>query len=151
MRRTIYFRTSFSKSRGVAVPGYESVARFRFAPRGRYLARFEGGSDLAIIPLDASQMPYCGQDPERTIRPIDTVLETLGFTGSAALISGGEESQNDWTTETLAQLDDPSGDRRRLVECVPRRVLRQSKTAVLLMGLRFCKGRRGMQVSPQID
>lgn len=103
MRGTIYFRTSFTKPWGVAVPQYENVARFHFAHRGSCLVRVDGveepvdlaQGDLVIIPHGAPHSLYCGHDPERTIMPLDKVLELSGFTGSGVLVYGGEETQNE--------------------------------------------------------
>lgn len=103
MRGTIYFRTSFTKPWGVAVPSYENVARFHFAHRGNCLVRVDGveqpidmaQGDLVIIPHGASHALYCGHDPEKTIMPLDRVLEASGFDGSGVLVYGGEESQNE--------------------------------------------------------
>lgn len=103
MRGTIYFRTSFTKPWGVAVPSFENVARFHFAHRGSCLVRVDGVADpvdlaqgdLVIIPHGAPHDLYCGHDPERTIMPLDTVLETSGFKGTGVLVYGGEEPQSE--------------------------------------------------------
>ncbi|WP_298835897.1 AraC family transcriptional regulator [uncultured Roseobacter sp.] len=103
MRGTIYFRTSFTKPWGVAVPKYENVARFHFAHRGSCLVRVEGvgepvdlaQGDLVIIPHGAPHALYCGHTPERTIMPLDTVLQVSGFTGSGVLVHGGDEPQSE--------------------------------------------------------
>lgn len=103
MRGTIYFRTSFTKPWGVAVPSYENVARFHFAHRGNCLVRVDGTDDLidlaqgdlVIIPHGASHALYCGHDPERTIMPLDAVLARSGFDGSGVLVYGGEEPQSE--------------------------------------------------------
>ncbi len=103
MRGTLYFRTSFTKPWGVAVPSYENVARFHFAHRGACLVRVNGVAepialnqgDLVIIPHGASHDLYCGHDPEHTVMPLDTVLERSGFDGSGVLVYGGEEPQSE--------------------------------------------------------
>ncbi len=103
MRGTIYFRTSFTKPWGVAVPNYENVARFHFAHRGSCLVRVAGVADpidlaqgdLIIIPHGASHALYCGHDPDRTIMPLDTVLEASGFDGSGVLVYGGDDPQSE--------------------------------------------------------
>ncbi|WP_299831041.1 AraC family transcriptional regulator [uncultured Roseobacter sp.] len=99
MRGTLYFRTSFTKPWGVAVPSYENVARFHFAHRGSCLVRVKGveepvnvaQGDLIIIPHGTAHDLYCGHDPERTIMPLDTVLQASGFDGSGVLVYGGDE------------------------------------------------------------
>lgn len=99
MRGTLYFRTSFTKPWGVAVPSYQNVARFHFAHRGSCLVRVKGvdapvnvaQGDLIIIPHGTAHDLYCGHDPERTIMPLDTVLEASGFDGSGVLVYGGNE------------------------------------------------------------
>lgn len=99
MRGTLYFRTSFTKPWGVAVPSYENVARFHFAHRGSCLIRVDGADevvdlaqgDLVIIPHGAPHALYCGHDPETTIMPLDVVLELSGFDGSGVLVYGGDE------------------------------------------------------------
>ncbi|MDW3182559.1 AraC family transcriptional regulator [Roseobacter sp.] len=103
MRGTIYFRTSFTKPWGVAVPNYENVARFHFAHRGRCLVRVDGVADpvdlaqgdLVIIPHGAAHDLYCGHNPERTIMPLDTVLQTSAFKGMGVLVYGGDEPQSE--------------------------------------------------------
>ncbi|WP_299138195.1 AraC family transcriptional regulator [uncultured Tateyamaria sp.] len=103
MRGTLYFRTSFTKPWGVAVPNYENVARFHFAHRGSCLVRVAGVAepvaieqgDLVIIPHGSSHDLYCGHDPDRTIMPLDAVLEKSGFKGSGVLVYGGEEPQSE--------------------------------------------------------
>lgn len=103
MRGTLYFRTSFTKPWGVAVPAYENVARFHFAHRGQCLVRVDGAEDpislaqgdLVIIPHGASHSLYCGHEPEHTIMPLDAVLQASGFDGSGVLVHGGEEPQSE--------------------------------------------------------
>ncbi len=103
MRGTIYFRTSFTKPWGVAVPRYQNVARFHFAHRGSCLVRVDGvdepidlaQGDLVIIPHGAPHALYCGNNPEHTIMPLDQVLEASGFSGSGVLVYGGEEPQSE--------------------------------------------------------
>ena len=103
MRGTLYFRTSFTKPWGVAVPSYENVARFHFAHRGNCLIRVDGADDvvdlaqgdLVIIPHGASHALYCDHEPEKTIMPLDVVLETSGFDGSGVLVYGGEEPRSE--------------------------------------------------------
>ena len=103
MRGTLYFRTSFTKPWGVAVPSYENVARFHFAHRGSCLVKVDGleepltlaQGDLVIIPHGASHDLYCGHEPERTAMPLDVVLEKSGFDGSGVLVHGGDEPQSE--------------------------------------------------------
>lgn len=103
MRGALYFRTSFTKPWGVAVPAYENVARFHFAHRGSCLVKVAGVTipvllgqgDLIIIPHGSSHEMYCGHEPERTILPLDTVLETSGYAGTGVLVYGGGEPQSE--------------------------------------------------------
>lgn len=103
MRGTLYFRTSFTRPWGVAVPSYENVARFHFAHRGNCLIRVDGADDivdlaqgdLVIIPHGASHALYCGHEPKKTIMPLDAVLEASGFDGSGVLVFGGEEPHSE--------------------------------------------------------
>ncbi len=103
MRGTLYFRTSFTKPWGVAVPNYENVARFHFAHRGNCLVRVAGVAqpialaqgDLIIIPHGASHDLFCGHAPEHTVMPLDAVLEKSGYDGSGVLVYGGEEVQSE--------------------------------------------------------
>lgn len=100
---TLYFRTSFTMPWGVAVPAYENVARFHFAHRGNCMVAVEGvekpislaQGDLIIIPHGASHSLYCGKNPEKTILPLDTVLEKSGYDGSGVLVYGGDEDDNE--------------------------------------------------------
>lgn len=103
MRGTLYFRTSFTKPWGVAVPSFENVARFHFAHRGSCLVSVDGVADpvsleqgdLIIIPHGASHDLYCGFEPERTVMPLDDVLVRSGFTGTGALVHGGDEPNSE--------------------------------------------------------
>ena len=103
LRGTLYFRTSFTKPWGVAVPSYENVARFHFAHRGNCLVKVEGVAepvtlaqgDLIIIPHGAPHDLYCGHEPEKTILPLDKVLELSGFKGNGVLVYGGAEPQSE--------------------------------------------------------
>ncbi|MEP2945863.1 MAG: AraC family transcriptional regulator [Lentilitoribacter sp.] len=103
MRGTLYFRTSFTKPWGVAVPSYENVARFHFAHRGGCLVSVEGEDkpisiaqgDLIIIPHGNSHEIYCGHEPKRTIMPLDAVLEQSGYEGSGVLVHGGEDTNSE--------------------------------------------------------
>lgn len=103
MQGTLYFRTSFTKPWGVAVPHYENVARFHFAHRGSCLVRVDGldttvdlaQGDLVIIPHGAPHALYCGHEPERTVLPLDAVLEKSGYDGSGVLVYGGEDTQSE--------------------------------------------------------
>ena len=103
MRGTFYFRTSFTKPWGVAVPNYENVARFHFAHRGSCLVRVDGvedpialeQGDLVIVPHGASHDLFCGHEPEHTVMPLDVVLERSGFDGSGVLVYGGEDAQSE--------------------------------------------------------
>lgn len=103
MRGTLYFRTSFTRPWGVAVPSYENVARFHFAHRGNCLVSVEGSDevidlaqgDLVIIPHGASHALYCGHESERTVMQLDTVLEESGYDGSGVLVYGGQEPHSE--------------------------------------------------------
>lgn len=103
MRGSLYFRTSFTKPWGVAVPSYENVARFHFAQRGECHVRVSGiehpirlaQGDLIIIPHGSQHDLYCGHDPEHTIMPLDTVLERSGYKGSGVLAYGGDDVQGE--------------------------------------------------------
>jgi len=100
---TLYFRTSFTRPWGVAVPNYENVARFHFAHRGSCFVSVEGSDkvvflaqgDLIIIPHGARHNIYCGHEPENTILPLDSVLERSGYTGTGVLIYGGAEDESE--------------------------------------------------------
>lgn len=103
VRGTLYFRTSFTKPWGVAVPAYENVARFHFAHRGSCLVSVDGVAepvslaqgDLIIIPHGSSHELFCGHRPDRKILPLDTVLERSGYAGSGVLVYGGDEPQSE--------------------------------------------------------
>ncbi|MEP4195222.1 MAG: AraC family transcriptional regulator [Aliishimia sp.] len=103
MRGSLYFRTSFTKPWGVAVPSYENVARFHFAHRGACLVSVDGVTepvslaqgDLIIIPHGSAHDLYCGHLPEKTVMPLDRVLETSGYDGTGVLVYGGDEPQSE--------------------------------------------------------
>ena len=94
---TLYFRTSFTKPWGVAVPAYENVARFHYVHRGECLIRVDGVAkpyalaqgSLLIVPHGAGHALYCGHDPDNTVLPLDRVLENSGFDGKGVLVHGG--------------------------------------------------------------
>ncbi len=99
MRGTLYFRTSFTKPWGVAVPQFENVARFHYAHRGACLIAVDGveapvsvaQGDLVIVPHGAGHALYRGQDPETTVLPLETVLEKSGYDGTGVLVYGGDD------------------------------------------------------------
>lgn len=103
MRGSLYFRTSFTKPWGVAVPSYENVARFHFAHRGACLVSVDGveepvsleQGDLIIIPHGSAHDLYCGYLPEHTIMPLDIVLTQSGYDGSGVLVYGGDQPQSE--------------------------------------------------------
>jgi AraC-like DNA-binding protein len=103
MRGTLYFRTSFTRPWGVAVPSYENVARFHFAHRGACLVAVDGvgdpvhlaQGDLIIIPHGASHDLMSGPVLEKTVMPLDRVLEQSGYNGSGVLVFGGDEPHSE--------------------------------------------------------
>ena len=103
MRGTLYFRTSFTKPWGVAVPSYENVARFHFAHRGACLVAVDGvddpvhlaQGDLIIIPHGVAHDLLSGQVSELTALPLDRVLKQSEYDGSGVLVFGGEEPHSE--------------------------------------------------------
>lgn len=126
MRGTLYFRTSFTKPWGVTVPSYENVARFHFAHRGSCLVRVEGTDtvidlaqgDLVIIPHGASHALYCGHQPEKTVLPLDAVLDKSGYDGSGVLVFGGDEQQSE-TQLVCGHFSFDPGSRHILLDRLP--------------------------------
>lgn len=47
--------------------------------------------DLVIIPHGAPHELYCGHEPEKTVLPLDTVLQDSGYDGSGVLVYGGDD------------------------------------------------------------
>jgi AraC-like DNA-binding protein len=98
IRGTLYFRTSFTRPWGVEVPNYQNVARFHFAHQGSCRVKIDGvddvvtlaEGDLIIIPHGASHQLFAGDDPERTVLPLDAVLEKSGYDGAGVLVYGGD-------------------------------------------------------------
>lgn len=103
MRGTLYFRTSFTKPWGVAVPRYENVARFHYAHRGDCLVDIDGideavhlaQGDLVIIPHGASHDLKSDHGSELEVMPLDRVLEQSGFDGRGVLVFGGSETHSE--------------------------------------------------------
>lgn len=103
IKGTLYFRTSFTPSWGVAVPPYENVARFHFVHRGSCLVRVSetdtevvlAQGDLIIIPHGAGHSLYCETTQPDDVLPLETVLQKSGYTGEGVLVYGGDVSERD--------------------------------------------------------
>ncbi|WP_299769479.1 AraC family transcriptional regulator [uncultured Tateyamaria sp.] len=103
LKGTLYFRTSFTPPWGVAVPTHEKVARFHFAHRGDCRVRIKPSGttvslaqgDLIIIPHGAAHDLFSGRHDKDTVLPLETVLESSGYSGEGVLVYGGVEDDRD--------------------------------------------------------
>jgi len=95
---TLYFRTDFSAPWGIQVPPFERVSRFHYVHHGRCHVRvadiadpvsLEQG-DLIIITRGASHILSDPLDAE--VETVDDVVSAAGFSGSGALVYGGQEA-----------------------------------------------------------
>lgn len=113
LRGTLYFSTEFGSWWGVRVPAFRRVARFHLVARGHCWVRVEGkegdaeraeregpsvrppeairleSGDLVLIPHGAEHVLM--DAPGRACRTVDEVVEEAGFTGSGALVYGGDD------------------------------------------------------------
>ena len=96
LRGTLYFSTSFSRPWGVRVPRFRRVARFQHGGAWQLLGRrrkTEPGSISRpeIWSSCRTARSTCSQMvPESPTRTVDEVVERAGFTGTGALIYGGD-------------------------------------------------------------
>lgn len=97
LQGSLYFRTEFAPPYGVRVPAFANVARFHMAARGQCWITVAGvdapvllsAGDLMVIPHGAEH--EISDAPTTPIRALDEVVEAAGFTGSGALVYGGED------------------------------------------------------------
>ena len=96
LRGTLYFSTSFTRPWGVRVPRFKRVARFHMVVRGSCWVGVEEGErvlleagDLVLIPHGAEHV--LADAPESPTPTVDEVVERAGFTGTGALVHGGED------------------------------------------------------------
>ena len=109
LKGSLYFRASFRPAWGVRVPDYSNVARFHFVLRGECLIRHgDGGEavrltqgDLVIIPSGAAHALYCTPETEMQALPIETLIETTGYTGEGVLIYPGDDNIDDRETQLI--------------------------------------------------
>ncbi len=105
LKGTLYFRTAFTSPWGVRVPAFKQVARFHLVHRGNCLVRVEGvpdlialsQGDLIIITRGAGHSLFCDPANEHEALHLEDVVERSGFTGTGALVFGGEPGTNNET------------------------------------------------------
>ncbi len=92
---SLYFRTELTSPWGVEIPTKENVARFHIVIRGQCWLKInddEGmylsNGDLVVIPHGASHT--LSDTPTAAIRPLEDVLEEVGYVGKGPLIYGGD-------------------------------------------------------------
>jgi len=91
---SLYFRTELTSPWGINVPAKANVARFHIVIRGQCWLQIEGGEslpmangDLVIIPHGASHS--LADAATSTIRPLEEVLDEVGYSGEGPLVYGG--------------------------------------------------------------
>ncbi|WKD50958.1 AraC family transcriptional regulator [Microbulbifer spongiae] len=95
MSSSLYFRTDLTAPWGVEVPAKKTVARFHIVIRGQCWIQIEGegdwkfmaNGDLVIVPHGASHKLADAKSTDT--RPLDDVLQEVGFSGEGPLIYGG--------------------------------------------------------------
>lgn len=105
LKGTLYFRTAFTSPWGIRVPAFKQVARFHLVHRGNCLVRVEGvpdlialsQGDLIIITRGAGHSLFCDPANEHEALHLEDVVERSGFTGTGALVFGGEPGTNNET------------------------------------------------------
>jgi len=97
LKGTLYFSTEFGRPWGLRVPAYRRVARFHLVVRGNCWVRvmpdrppelLESG-DLILIPHGAEHV--LADTPDTPCRTVDEVVKAAGFTGTGALVYGGDD------------------------------------------------------------
>ena len=109
LKGSLYFRASFRPAWGVRVPQYSDVARFHFVQRGECLIRHAKGGealrltqgDLVIIPSGAAHALYCTPETETQALPLETLIETTGYSGEGVLIYPGDDNIDDRETQLI--------------------------------------------------
>lgn len=126
-RGTLYFRTSFTSPWGVRVPAYDQVARFHLVHRGNCLIRIEGvdqliplsQGDLIVVTKGARHTLFCDPVREDEALPLEDVVERSGFSGSGALVYGGEPGTNNETQLVCGHFAFDSDARHPLIDALP--------------------------------
>lgn len=124
---TLYFRTSFTSPWGVRIPSYEKVARFHLVHRGNCLIRIEGvdklislsQGDLIIVTQGAQHALFCDPAREDEALPLEDVVERSGFTGSGALVFGGDPGTNNETQLVCGHFAFDQEARHPLIDALP--------------------------------
>lgn len=98
MKGALYFRTDFSGRWATTVPDLNNVARFHLVVQGICHVEIDGGSVVDLGPGDLILIPngrsHVLADAEgREARPLETVLDAVGYDGNGTLIIGDGDSQ----------------------------------------------------------
>lgn len=128
LRGTLYFTTSFTRPWGVRVPRFKRVARFHMVVRGacwigvgddeRVL--LEAG-DLILIPHGAEHV--LADAPESPTQTVDEVVERAGFTGTGALVYGGDDETSSPTRLVCGHFEFDERFDHPLLEQLPSSIL----------------------------
>lgn len=99
LRGTLYFSTNFTRPWGVHVPAFKNVARFHMVVRGSCWVGVEEQERVLLEPGDLVLIPHgaghvLADDRTAPARTLDEVVEVSGFTGSGALVYGGEDESS---------------------------------------------------------
>lgn len=95
MSSSLYFRTGLTAPWGVEVPAKGAVARFHIVIRGHCWLQIEGeedwtrmaNGDLVIVPHGSAHK--LANEKTTETRPLDDVLQEVGYTGTGPLVYGG--------------------------------------------------------------
>ena len=91
---SLYFRTELTSPWGVEVPSKAKVARFHIVVRGQCWLQINDEEELYLSNGDLVVIPHgyahkLADSPATPIRPLESVLEEVAYTGDGPLIYGG--------------------------------------------------------------
>lgn len=93
LKGAFYFRTDFSPPWSVKVPDLAGAARFHLVLQGRCNVEVDGGGAVDLGPGDLLLIPRgrahaLSDAPGRSPRPLETVLDAVGYDGRGAFVLG---------------------------------------------------------------
>lgn len=93
LKGALYFRTDFTPPWAIAVPAYQSAARFHLVVQGRFYATLSSGAsvelnvgDMILIPAGARHT--ISSAPEEHAAPLENVMAEAGYGGDGVFTLG---------------------------------------------------------------